>query len=119
MGINKVPSNSLEIGDMRSRANFFSNTPMANSSGGLVDNYTSFYQCRGRLLAMGSSRNVEQGDLVGNNKFEFVCRFSTELQAGLDEKTIINIDGDDYQVNTIELVKQIKRWYKFVVNLKV
>lgn len=112
----KANSGGISVGDMRTSAQFQSNAPVANASGGTADNYTTFYTCRGRLRQQSGSRKDEQTELVRNRNFEFVCRFCLAIKNGVDTNTRVLIGSDTYVIVNFELVDQLNHWYQFILS---
>lgn len=116
MGLMKPSSGTISIGDMRSRAQFQNNAPIANGSGGFDDSYTTFYTCSGRLLQQSGSRRNENMELVRNRNFEFVCRFTVTLSGNINTNTRLLIGADTYLIVNFELVDNRNHWYQFILS---
>lgn len=110
MGIRNFNGGTARIGDMRSKAEFQSNAPIADGAGGFTDNFTTFYTCRGRLQQIDGRRSEEVMEIVRNKKFELVVRYSTELFPQLTVGTRVLIGTTVYTIDTFELVEQKPHW---------
>lgn len=115
MVLSKGSSGTISTGDMRSSVIFQKSIPTSDGAGGQVDNYTTFYTCRGRLRQSSGRRSDEQMELVRNKTMELIVRYTTTIADNLDETTRIIINGDTYMVQNFELVDEIPHWYKFTI----
>ena len=115
MGLGKASGGTISIGDMKTTAAFQINTPTADGSGGWTEHYSTVYSCRGRFRQMSGNRGDEFGQLVRNKKFEFVCRYSTELAGYIADGMQAVIKGTAYVIYDYELIDQVNHWYQFIL----
>lgn len=101
---------------MRQKATFASNTPVSDGAGGLIDHYTPFYTCRGRLRQDSGSRVLESEALGTDQQYEFVCRFTTQLAGQLTAGTQVTINGQIYSLKGWDLVDNINHWYRLTIS---
>jgi hypothetical protein len=106
---------SISIGEMRSSGTFRKNTPVANTSGGFSDNYTDVLSCRGRFRQHRGNKSIEQGDVVQNKGYEWVCRFQQGIVIDVDSVWVIK--GQSYRVTNWEKVDEINHWYVFTLSV--
>lgn len=106
---------TVNTGEMRSRGNFLKNTPVANNSGGFDDDFAIVLTCRGRLRQNHGKKSMEQGEIVQDKTFEWVCRYQAAI--AIDADSAWMIDGQQYRISNWELVNQIPEWYRFTLNL--
>lgn len=99
----------FQVGQMRSIASFYSNTPVANDSGGRDDNWTLVISVRARLRKGGGHKLDEQGQVIFNKDYKLICRFNPALV--IDPKWKVVIDSEDYRIKDFELVDEIKHWF--------
>lgn len=99
------------IGQMRSVATFYSNTPVPNDSGGRDDNWTVVKSVRARLRKGSGAKKDEQGQVLFNKDYQMICRFNPAL--AIDPKWKVVIDSEDYRIKDFELVDEIKHWFVF------
>lgn len=106
---------SISIGDMRQKGVLRQNTPISDQSGGSSDNYADVLTCRGRLRKLKGNKTLEQGDIVFNKGYEWVCRFQTGIV--IDSDTAWLISGQYYKIADFEKVDEINHFYRFVIEL--
>lgn len=106
---------TVNTGEMRSSGTFLKNIPISNDSGGQSDNFTTVLTCRGRLRQNSGKKSLEQGEIVQDKTFEWVCRFQAAIVIGADSAW--NIGGQQYRISNWELVNQIPEWYRFTLTL--
>lgn len=105
---------SISIGEMKQKGTFRNNNPIANTSGGRDDNYIDVLTCRGRFRQQNASKSLEQGEIVQNKGFEWVCRFQSAIAINTD--SIWVIDGQMYRISSWEKVDQSPHFYRFILN---
>jgi len=104
----------IDIGEMRQTGTFRKNTPVNNLSGGQDDHYTDVCTCRGRFRQRSANKNLEQGDIVQNKSFEWVCRFQSAIVIDADSAWVIG--GVYYRISSWEKVDQQPHFYQFILN---
>lgn len=105
----------ISIGMMRQTGSFMKNNPTADTTGGQFDSYTVVCTCRGRLEQMRANKSLEQGEIVQNKSFEWICRYQAAIV--LDADSAWQIGAQFYRITSWELIDQIPHWYRFVLNL--
>lgn len=106
---------SCSIGDMRQKGTLKKNTPVPDQSGGSSDNYADVLTCRGRLRKLNGKKGLEQGDVVFNKGYEWICRFQSGIVIDVDSAWKIN--GVFYKISDYEKVDEINHFYRFVIEL--
>lgn len=99
---------------MRQTGTLRKNTPAANNNGGYDDHYADVLTCRGKLAQLKASKAMEQGEIVQNKEFEWICRFQTAIV--IDADSIWVIAGQIYRIADWEKVDQRPHWYRFTLN---
>jgi len=107
--------NDISIGQMRQTGTLRNNSPIPNNSGGYDDSYTDVVTCRGRLRQQSGSKRLENGEIVQNKGWEWICRFQSGI--ALDVDSIWVIGGQIYRITNWEKVDQQPHWYKFVLSV--
>ena len=105
----------ISIGDMRNTGTFRKNTPVPNTSGGTDDNYSDLLTCRGRLRQQSGNKAYEQGDIVQNKRYEWICRFQTALV--IDTDLILVIKGQIYRILDFEKIDELNHFYRFIISV--
>lgn len=104
----------ISIGDMKQTGTLRKNNPINNVSGGQNDNYSDVLTCRGRFRQRSASKSLEQGDIVQNKSFEWICRFQTGIVLDPDSTWVIG--GVYYRISAWEKVDQMPHFYRFILN---
>jgi len=102
---------NITIGEMRQVGTFKQNQPIDNVSGGQSDNYVTLLTCRGRLRKRSGKKISEQGELMIDQNYEWVCRYQGNLVINTD--TALFIGGIMYRINDYEKVDQLNHFYRF------
>lgn len=110
-----MKSLSIGIGEMRQKGTLKQNSPVANDSGGQDDNYTGILTCRGRLRQNSGSKRLENGEIVQNKGWQWICRFQQAIT--IDADTAWEIDGKFYRITNWEKIDQLNHWYEFTLSL--
>jgi hypothetical protein len=105
---------AMSIGEMRQKGTFRNNNPVKNTSGGADDNYADVLTCRGRFQQQKASKTLEQGEIVQNKGFEWICRFQAAI--AINEDSIWVIGGTTYRISSWEKVDQMPHFYRFILN---
>lgn len=103
------------IGELRQIGILRRNAPVANDSGGYDDAYTDVLTCRGRLRQQSGRKAMEQGEIVQNKSWEWLCRFQTAIVIDVD--SVWSIGGQIYRINDWEKVDQLPHWYRFTLSV--
>ena len=103
----------ISIGEMRQSGTLRKNNPVNNTSGGQSDNYSDVLTCRGRFRQRSANKSLEQGDIVQNKTFEWVCRFQAAIVLDVDSAWVIG--GVYYRITSWEKVEQMPHFYKFIL----
>lgn len=106
---------SISIGDMRQTGTLRKNTPTPNASGGQTDNFSDVLTCRGRLTKQKGNKALEQGDIVFNKGYEWICRFQSAIV--IDKGSIWVIGGNTYRINDFEKVDELNHFYRFILSI--
>ena len=105
---------NVSIGEMKQVGTLRKNNPLNNTSGGQDDNYTDVLTCRGRFRQRSANKSLEQGDIVQNKTFEWICRFQTAIDLDVDTAWVIG--GVYYRIYSWEKVDQVPRLYRFILS---
>lgn len=114
MAIMKRNDTSVPAGQLRSNVQFQQNAPTQDGSGGWIDNYTTSYTCRGRLLQLSGRRSDEDQEIVRNQQYELVVRYTTAITVDINTRVIV--DGGTYLIVNFEKVNQQPHWYRFIIS---
>lgn len=104
----------ISIGQMRQSGTLRKNNPLNNTSGGQSDNYSDVLTCRGKLTQRSASKTLEQGDIVQNKGFEWICRFQGAIVLDVDSAWVIG--GVYYRIASWEKVDQMPHFYRFILS---
>lgn len=104
---------TVSIGDMRQTGTLRKNTPVADQSGGSSDDYADVLTCRGRLRKLKGSKGLEDGDVVINKGYEWICRFQSAIV--IDADTAWLIAGVYYRISDYEKIDELNHFYRFVI----
>lgn len=107
--------NNFHIGEMRSKARFEKNTP-TDLGAGKKDSFSAFLTVRGRLRKTSGFRTLEASESVLNSRYEFICRFRSDLDSEVGEYLRVFIDDRFFVVDSFERVDQRKHLYRFILN---
>ena len=107
----------IDTGEMRQVGTFQKNTAVNNTSGGQDDSYSDVCTCRGRFRQMKASKSLEQGEIVQNKGFEWVCRYQVAIANTLDADSAWVIGGQFYRISSWEKVDQKPHWFRFILNV--
>lgn len=105
---------NVSIGEMKQTGILRKNNPINNASGGQDDNYTDVLTCRGRFRQRSANKSLEQGDIVQNKSFEWICRYQAAII--LDVDSIWVIGGVSYRIAGWEKVDQVPHLYRFILS---
>lgn len=101
----------FHIGKMRQTGILKQNHPVANSSGGEDDNYTTVLTTRGWLRKDSGNINLLTGQITLTKTYTWICRFQQAITVNVD--TTWFIGGQEYVLEDYELIDEIKHLYKF------
>lgn len=103
------------IGELRQSGQLQTNAPTQQGAG-FKDNFTTLLTCRGRLIKLRGGRILDNGEILINGGWEWICRFQTAIEDITTKKSIRwIIDGRYFTVNNYELIDQKKRYYRFIL----
>ena len=105
----------VATGKMRSKATFMRNTPVP-AGAGYKDVYTELFTTWGNLRKRTGGRRLQAGDIVIESTHEFTCRLSSVLDAGINTKVVVVIDGKTYTIADFWQEDEKNFYYKFSLN---
>lgn len=106
-------STAITIGDMRQSGILRQNTPVPDQSGGQTDNYADVLRCRGRFRHLKGNTSLEQGDVVQNRGYEWVCRFQAAVT--INPATAWVIGGVYYRISDWYKIDEVNHFYRFIL----
>lgn len=106
-------STPVTIGEMKQSGVLRQNTPVLDQSGGQTDNYADVLSCRGRFRHLKGSKSMEQGDIVQNKGYEWVCRFQTGIVLNADTAWVIA--GIYYRISDFYKIDEANHFYRFIL----
>lgn len=110
-----MANNTINIGDMRQTGTFRKNTPAPNQSGGSDDHYADLLTCRGRLRKLKGGKANEDGEIVINKGYEWICRYQSAIV--IDTDTCLVIGGIFYRINDYEKIEELNHFYRFLISV--
>src|SRR5580698_8090892 len=92
--MSNIQGGDIDVGLFRSKVTFLNNAPIANQSGGYVDNYIAFLTTWGQLRQNNGMRSLSTGEIVVETDFTLFTRYQLALASALVSNTLIQIPGD-------------------------
>lgn len=111
-------SQDIDVGQFRSRPTFLNNAPVANNSGGFIDNYVAFLTCWGKLRQNNGSRNLITGEIELNNTFTLTVRYQDALALNLKSNTQVTIDSRTFTIESTTKIEELDFFYSFQLKQK-
>lgn len=104
----------IAAGELRSQIIFQANDPSSNSSGGGGDNFVDGLITRGRLRKRTGRKMDDSGQLVFQDGYELIVRYSASVP--LDSDSRVLIDDIIYSISTCEIIFPDKpQWVRMIL----
>lgn len=88
----------------------------ANTSGGYNEDFTGYFNTRGKWEKIDGSREFNDGKDYLISVYRVTCFWRSGLEAMIDKNTRLIYDNKTFRVERMERVNEDRRLYQFIVS---
>lgn len=108
----------MDIGDLKKTVTFKVNTPVASTTGGFTDSFSTLLTTKGHLRKKGGSRSLQSGEIEINDLWQLTVRYQSTLETSLSQSVIVEIDSRVFTVQAWEKLEEKNFYYLINLNEK-